>query len=271
MKPFRIAHDNKEQRAALWHTMTDDLPHITGKLLGSTHDDLLGTVWLLGHDLKSPVATIISTLEMLVSLYEDNPEHKTLVHMLRAALSAARRQYNMVSDTLDLARFEVQEYELERDLVDMGALIRDVLDSEHYTLDVKKLNMDIQIPDEPIMLLLDSEIVKRMISALIDNVMKFTVKDDLLRIKLSCTDTEILFQVSDTGRAFLPEIEELVMQRAPHWSQRQGGSRTSVGMGLPFISYAAQAHGGTFSAHSDLTTQITTFTLILPRITSEAE
>ncbi len=243
--------------------MTDN-PRITGKLLGSNHEDLMGTVWLLGHDLKSPVATIISTLEMLVSLYEDDPEQKMLVHMLRAALSSARRQYNMVSDTLDLARFEVNEYELERDMADMCALLREVLQAEQYALDVKKLNVELHIPDEPLYALVDVEILKRIISALVDNALKFTVKDDLLRITLAQNEQNIVLEFSDTGRAFSPEIEEQVMQRAPHWSQRQAGSRTSVGMGLPFIYYAAQAHGGHFNAHSDLPSKITTFTLVLP-------
>src|ERR1041385_474656 len=46
----------------------------TGALLGSNTDDITGTVWLLGHDLKSPIAIVISTLEMLVALHEGDED-----------------------------------------------------------------------------------------------------------------------------------------------------------------------------------------------------
>lgn len=241
-----------------------ELPRISGGLLGSTPDDLTGTVWLLGHDLKSPVATIISTMEMLISLYEDDPQQKTLVHMLRAALAAANRQYNMVSDMLDLARFELQQYDLELKPLDIGSMVRDGIEAERYSLETKKLNLELQIPAEPLMILADEDIFRRVVSALIDNVMKFTVKDDLFRVSLSSIGDHIVLQVTDTGRPFSQVLEASISARAPHWSQRQAGSRTSVGMGLPFISYAAQVHGGKFAVHSDPQTGQTTLTLTLP-------
>lgn len=241
-----------------------DLPRISTGLLGNTREDLTGTVWLLGHDLKSPVATIISTLEMLISLYEDDEEQKTLVHMLRAALAAANRQYNMISDVLDLARFELQEYDLERRPLDLCEVVRQVLENERYGLETKKLKTEFDIPNVPHMIFAEEDVIQRVISALLDNVMKFTVKDDLLRIVIRKSDDQVILQVMDTGRTFSAELETQVTERAPHWAQRQTGSRTSVGMGLPFISHAAKAHGGRFDTHSDQATKVTTFTLTLP-------
>ena len=67
--------------------MTDITP-ATGNLLGNGVKDITGTTWLLGHDLKSPTAIIISTLEMVIALHEDDEDMAHTVHLLKGALVA---------------------------------------------------------------------------------------------------------------------------------------------------------------------------------------
>lgn len=247
----------------------NDLPRATGKLLGNTYEDISGSAWLLGHDLKSPIAIIISTLEMVISLYEDDAQMSHTIHLLRGALLAARREYNMVSDMLDLARLELDQYELNLQPLNLVEVLTETLSEEGYGLEIKKIKLETQIPEQPLLVSADPELFKRIFSALIDNVIKFTVRDDRLMIMMKEEGGQVVVQFEDTGRPIFPEFQQTLLERAPQWESRQAGSRSSVGMSLPFIHVAVQAHGGIFSAKSDQATGLTYFRLSLPALKTD--
>jgi K+-sensing histidine kinase KdpD len=241
-----------------------DLPPATGIILGSTVEDIVGTAWLLGHDLKSPVALIISAMEVIIATSEDDEHMASIMPLLRGALAAANRQHNMVGDMLDLARLETDNYELERSPTDVAALIRDTLASEDYAITTKKLKLELDIPDSPLMANIDAYLVGRVVNALVDNTIKFTVREDVLTVRVHRAGDNIEISFTDNGRPIFPDFEQHIIERAPQWDKRQAGSRTSVGMGLPFTHAVAVAHGGSFTAKTDPTTNKTSFTITLP-------
>jgi len=249
--------------------MTDITP-ATGNLLGTGVKDITGTTWLLGHDLKSPTAIIISTLEMVIALHEDDEDMAHTVRLLKGALVAARREYNMVCDLLDLARFELGQYQLDRETTDVGALLLQSIKEDSYSIEIKKIRVETNIAtDEDMIAAVDIELIGRVFSALIDNTIKFTVRDDLLKISAKRVDKMIEILFTDTGRPIFPEFEQSLIERAPQWENRQAGSRSSVGMGIPFANAVIKAHGGTFSAKSDTATGFTDFRITLPVLESD--
>ncbi len=243
------------------------LPQMTEFLLGSTTDDVVGTVAILSHDLKSPISIIISTLEVLISIYEADPGMASSLRLVRGALSAAYRQMNLVSDFLDLIRLEMNIYDLDCHPADLAALVRDALQAEASVLSSKKLRVEVELPTEtPLVASVDQGLFSRMCSALLDNVIKFTVHNDLLRVTGRREGANILITFADTGRPIYPGYERQILERAPHWQSRQAGTRTSVAMGLPFVYRAAKAQDGDLQVNSDPVTGLTTFTLILPAL-----
>lgn len=246
----------------------DILPRGIGFTLGLNEEGIMGTIGLLGHDLKSPISIIISTLEVLVSLADDNPAMDSTIKFVRGALSAAYRQLNMISDMLDLARLELNHLELNRQPIDMVVLLREILETEKYNLTTKKLQLEVDLP-EMLLVNADGELLRRVFSALIDNTLKFTVKDDVLRVSARQEANRVLVTFSDNGRAVAPGFEQRVMERSPQWEWRQDGTRTSVAMGLPFAYAVLRAHGGNMTVKSNPETKFTTFTLTLDAFNPE--
>lgn len=239
----------------------------SGLFMGRTRADVIGTTALLGHDLKSPVSMIISTMEVLISIYEGDENMANTVRLLRGALGAAYRQLNMISDWLDLARLEVNSYDLELENVDLAGLVREGLVAEDYALTTKKLRLEVEIPpDTPLMVRADPGLLRRVVIALVDNAIKFTVRDDLLRVSAKQDGDQVVLEFTDNGRPIFPGFEQQIAERAPQWEGRQSGTRTSVSMGLPFVRSVAVAHGGAFSAKSDQATGLTAFTFKLPAL-----
>lgn len=239
-------------------------PLSVGTLLGRTKEEVLGSSALLSHDLKSPISLVISSLEVLMNLYEDDQAPDSTLRLLKGALHAAYRQMNMITELIDLARLELANYELQLDEIDLSQSVRDRLQIDAYALAIKGLRIETILPGEPVLLHADSDLIGRAISAMFENTIKFTVRDDLLRITVGCEGRNAVLSFTDSGRMIQEGFESEIMVRAPQWEKRQAGNRTSVGMSLPFVHAVAEAHGGTFSAVSDPETRLTTFKFTLP-------
>jgi two-component system, sensor histidine kinase len=235
-----------------------------GGLFGGNRQDISGSTALLSHDLKSPIGVIVSSLEVLITTYENDDSMSSTLRLLRGALNAAYRQMYMVSDLIDLARLEIDDYDLRKEDVDIVQVVCDGLDTEAYALSTKKLQLELDLPEHPLPAAVDVLLMNRVMSAMVDNVIKFTVRDDRLTVKAWQEDDKIVIMFTDNGRPIQAGFEEFILQRAPQWEGRQNGTRTSVGMGLPFIRAVAKAHGGTFTAHTDPESKLTRFTLTLP-------
>lgn len=232
-------------------------------VLNTMTEDVLGTTSILSHDLKSPISIIISTLEVLVAVYDS--DHDSNMRLLRGALSAAYRQISLVTDLLDLMRLELGAYELERHPCNVAELVRDFMDAEVKKLTVNKdFRLEVNLPDQALVADVDANLIWRMLYALVDNINKFTVHNDLLRVEGRNEGQFVTLTFVDSGRPIAPGFERRIVERPPQWKDREAGTRTSVAMGLPFVYAAARAQGGSLSARSDPQTDLTTFTLTLP-------
>jgi signal transduction histidine kinase len=244
--------------------------HTTATILGDNGPETLGMVGLLGHDLKSPISIIISTLEVLISLHDGDEALESSLRLLRGALSAAYRQINMVSDLLDLARLEMNAYEFNRQPVDLVRLVEETLDAESYTFETKKLRLEKVFSSTPVIVDADGDLIRRVVIALVDNAIKFTIRDDGLKVSVQQVGDQAHIAFTDTGRPVSPELAQAILHRASQWEWRQNGARTSVGMGLPFCLAVARAHGGDLTAQADPTAKASTFTVSLPSHKPEA-
>lgn len=237
----------------------------SGAIFGDTPEDVLGSVALLAHDLKSPITVVISSLQTLLSLFEEDDLPELSTKLLKGALYSAYRQMYLVGDMIDLARLELDNYELQMVQFDLVPFIRECVEGEQYGINTKGLVVHLELPDTPIWIEADSDLIRRVVNALIDNTLKFTVRGDHLwiRAEMHVADEQVELQFRDTGRAIRPGFEESIMNRAPQWAARQTGTRTSVAVGLPFVKQVVKAHGGTFTAGTNPDDNITTFTVRL--------
>lgn len=232
-----------------------------GRLLGQTQAENIGSASLLSHDLKSPISVIVSSLEVMMMFQEEDGASESSQKLLTGALNAAYRQLNMVSNIVDLARLEMDNYDLQLAELDLIQVVRDGLEAEDYALGIKGLDVTLDLPDEPLHVVADLELMQRVMSAMVDSVIKFTIKGDEFHVSVRREGDQAVLRFKDTGRSIDPGFEKDIMTRAPQWERRQAGARTSVGLSLPFVYVVAQAHKGDFTAESS--DKYTIFTLTL--------
>jgi two-component system sensor histidine kinase/response regulator len=202
-------------------------------------DDLMK---MIVHDLKSPLAGILGTLEMVIDgdLGPLTPEQR---RMLSEAQQRGDDAVQLIEDLLELAHLEESSVTLELSELNARDFLRSVADE--WRVRVERRGATLAVDQvEPLPFTGDRHLLRRVFSNLIGNALRHA--GDALRIGLSATAPAegdgVTFTVADDGVGIAPAYHDFIFRK--FGSIRQDGGRPTSGLGLTFCKLAVEAHGG---------------------------
>ena len=254
--PVRTGSGKKPGLVCVLH----DITHL--KKLEGLHTEFVANV---SHELKTPLTSIKGFVETLLGGALDNPE--TARHFLTIIDGHAARLEKLISELLELARFDSGEIPQQFKPVDVSQLIqrsRQFLENEILE---KKHQFDVQCPGTLPPVAGDEENLERALSNLIQNAVKFTPSGGKIAVTALEGKNEVHIAVSDNGIGIsedhLPRIFERFYRADKARSRKEGGT----GLGLSIVKHIAEAHGGKVSVESR-SGKGSTFTLSIPKYAS---
>ncbi len=213
------------------------------------------------HDLRSPLTTITTSLELLQSglLGELSARQAEIVQL---AQSGARRMLQLIDTILDVSRLEAGQMPLRRSALDLSDLVATVVCLQGPLASDKQVQLVSDWPATLPLVWADADIVERVLQNLVGNAIKFTPAGGVIRVSARLTEGDppkVLTSVSDTGPGIPPELKGRLFTKFAAGQQRGRGT----GLGLAFCKLALEAHGETIWAES-APGQGATFTFSLP-------
>lgn len=218
----------------------------------------------VSHELRTPLTAIRGQLE--VALFNATTAEQYREAMLNA-LQDVERLSGLVRALLLLSQAESGQLTLQKTRIDLAALIREIVDHFQIPADEAGVTLEAELPPEcPSEL--DRIQIERMLSNLLTNALKFTPAGGAVRVRLERRSQEVAIFVEDTGAGIahehLPHIFDRFYRvpesQAPHTPER------GLGLGLSFVAWIVQAHGGTVDVKS-IPGQGSCFTIVLPNLT----
>jgi signal transduction histidine kinase len=216
--------------------------------LGRLKDDMTS---MLVHDLRSPLTVLGNSFVLMEDAFA---EHDSALFMafVELAQQSSARMLSLVNGLLDVSELESDELELNREIVDAGALLRETVTQFSPLAAASEITIEVSVaPDLP-PLCVDAGLIRRVLNNLIDNAIKFTPDGSRVRMWAGL-DTEsaprevqaqhLLVGVSDEGPG-IPEEEQHRLFEKFHRVSSVSGRRSGSGLGLPFCKLAVEAHGG---------------------------
>jgi two-component system sensor histidine kinase KdpD len=191
----------------------------------------------LSHDLRTPLAALVSASRALDEHAVDRPVQPQLAHMVA---SEAARLNSIVSALFNLTRLQgagsVQEHELQSiDELIGGALAR--LDAQ---LEGRALRTE--VPEETPLLACDPVLIEQVLVNLVENAVRYSPPASPIEITAWAKNGEMLIQVADRGPGVDAGDEERVFQK--HYRGNQGGTSEGLGLGLTICRAIVEAHDG---------------------------
>lgn len=227
-----------------------------------TKDDFLAMV---SHELRTPLNAMLGWIQIL-QLHKNDAE--TVDKAVEAIERSARLQSKFIEDLLDITRIGNDNLQLEKQTIDLGALIDQSITAIRPSAEAKNISLEIAYDNSTeITVHADSERLQQVVNNLLTNAVKFTPKNGRIWLKLAKQETDAEIIVKDSGIGISPEFMPYVFDR-----YRQAESRVTrkggLGLGLAIAHRIVDLHGGSINAESDGENQGATFIVRLPLVSS---
>lgn len=202
-------------------------------------------VSMVSHDLRSPLTVILAD----AGDYATSCATPACAEARASVRQSARRMAVMLNELVDSARLESGTIELNREPVDLGALLRGLAARSFAGPDRSRLQLADVLPT--VQLLGDRSWLERALVNVIGNAVKFAPGESPVRISLAVDRDTAVVAVADQGPGIPSDELALVFQRfyrASNTRRRIDGS----GLGLFIAKKVVEAHGGEASIQSEV-------------------
>jgi signal transduction histidine kinase len=212
------------------------------------------------HDLRSPLAGVYAYLQLL-QLAANGALDANQRDYLEQSIAILQRVQDMTNAVLDVSRYEANQMPMSPAQVDLGAVIREAIDSLGPAAAAPRVRFD---PVDAGSAWCDRDIIRRVVANLVGNALKFTPEEGQVRVTLRREGTDVEIAVADTGRGNPPEHQQRVFEKFGQDAGPADRARHSAGLGWTFCMMAVEAHGGIIGVSSTVG-KGSTFWFRLPR------
>ena len=216
---------------------------------------------MLGHELRNPLAAILSASELLKASCGGDPRlERTQAVLERQSGHMAK----LLDGLLDVSRIISGKIALEPETIDLSALSREVASDVTERISARQLDLRIDLPSQPIWVKADRVRMVQILDNLLSNAVKYTSDGGSITLALGRDDGRAILRVRDTGSGIdsdlLPHIFDVFRQSKQTLARAQGG----LGLGLALVKSLVELQDGSIQAHSEGTNRGSEFVVRLP-------
>lgn len=199
---------------------------------------------MLGHELRNPLAPIVTALELLKHRGLWSLEHdimqRQVGHLMR-----------LVNDLLDMSRIAGGKLVLELEPVELSTAIARALEMTSPLLDQRRNHVELVVPESGLCVAGDMARLAQVFSNLLTNACKYSDPGTQITVTARRDGDNAIVEVVDQGIGIDADMLEAVFglfeQQGRGLDRAQGG----LGLGLAIVRNLVAQHGGKVRAYSD--------------------
>jgi signal transduction histidine kinase len=213
----------------------------------------------LSHELRNQIQPILFGLHRL----KDSSPSAQQLRALEMIERQTRHQAFLLEDLLDLNRGRLGKIELKLSSVDLRECVRHGIEANQAEVNLKSLNVKLDLPGEPIYAFVDRERICQVATNLMSNAVKFTPNGGSIVWRVFQEPSWLVMCIRDTGRGIKAEDLGKIFDIFFQGEASDAGQR-GLGIGLTVVKNLVELHGGTIQVHSEGDGKGTEFIVRIP-------
>lgn len=199
----------------------------------------------VSHELRTPLTAITGFAESLADGVSTGPDVRPVG---RTVLGEARRLDRLVSDLLDLARLGALDFRIDRQPVDLTALVAAAGEVWRARCEAVGVVGLVDLPRHPVLCVTDPTRVRQILDGLAENALRVTPAGRPVLLGLYETPGAAVLQVRDGGPGLAPEDLPVAFERSVLYERYRGVRQVGTGVGLALVHGLTTRLGGTADA-----------------------
>ena len=246
----------------------------------SQHDHIQETILLreemmqtIVHDLRNPLIGIMLGYESLKAVDMVSDRAKKRIDQIGKTIEQMRL---LIDDILTIGRIEAKKLTLDLTKIDITEIAKSIINDFEPLTSSKKIQLVGRFATEPAYTSADMQLIRRVLTNLIDNAIKFSPQESSIILSVECSPANsdhlasdhqdlVKIQVTDCGAGVSPAQKQVIFEKYEVGNIVLGVSQ--IGLGLSFCKMAIEAHQGAISV-TDNQPKGAIFTIFLNRETA---
>ncbi|MGM9662215.1 MAG: sensor histidine kinase [Oscillospiraceae bacterium] len=212
----------------------------------------------ISHELKTPMTTIAGYTD---GILDGTIPPEKQEHYLRIISDESRRLSRLVRRMLEVSQLQTLDLAHEKKQFDVCESMRRAIISMEHKIRQRGLDVDVQMPDEPTLVLGDTDLITQVIYNLLENAAKFATPASTLYLGISEQNDKALVSVRNHGDTIPAEELPHLFERFHKSDKSRSEDKDGVGLGLYVVKTILEQHGEKIVVTSE--NGLTTFTFTL--------
>jgi PAS domain S-box-containing protein len=213
---------------------------------------------ILGHELRNPLAPILTALQLMTLRGEGSGlKERTVIDR------QVRHLVRLVDDLLDVSRIARGKIELRHQTIELADIVGTAVEGVSPLLEQRHHHLAIDVP-RGLLLRGDPTRLTQVVVNVLSNAAKYTEPRGAIAIEARQRGGQVELHVRDSGIGIsadmMPHVFEMFAQERQALDRSHGG----LGLGLTIVKSLVELHHGTIEAHSDGVGHGSEFVIRLP-------
>jgi PAS domain S-box-containing protein len=210
----------------------------TKRELDSLRGDLISMIY---HDLRSPLANIIASLDILKNLLPTE-SNSALTSVFSITNRSVERMQRLINSLLDINRLEAGKSIIVKKTAAIYELAEDAREAIATNIEGRRQTFTMGIPKKLPTVQVDIDMIRRVMINLLENATKFTPAEGKVIVGAELAKKEVRIWVDDEGPGIAENMRSIIFEKFNRLPIE--GSPIGIGLGLAFCKLAVEAHGG---------------------------
>jgi PAS domain S-box-containing protein len=201
---------------------------------------------LLGHELRNPLAPILTALELMRLRGDDSARREREVIERQA-----RHMVQLVDDLLDTSRVTRGQLKLRMEPVEVADAMDRAIEMASPLFEQRHHRLAVDVPRRGALVHGDPTRLSQVFANLLTNAAKYTEPGGSITVVAQRVGEHVRIRVKDNGIGIPPELQQDIFAPFTQVSRLLDRAPGGLGLGLPLVKSLVHLHGGSVSVFSE--------------------